>query len=169
MAAHHQRRRAGRARPWLLAAAGALALAIGVARGLREPVPTASDAPPVHETPVPEAPLAPPPPAAAPTPGDAAAPAADERAEIAAALAADLAEHLPDRKLSSEEIDAAAGALLRLRDARRALRELPHTPENATRRRELGEEMARAAEDFEYQVDLDPADFLRAVSDGVER
>jgi hypothetical protein len=166
MAAHDHRRSAGRARPWLLAAAGGLALALGVVRGLREPVPRA--APPAREPALPEPePFAgsPPPPA----PGAPAAPAPDERAELAAALAAELAERLPDRKLSSEELDAAAGALLRLRDARRALRELPRTPENAVRRRELGEEMARATEDFEYVMDLDPAAFLRAVSDGVAR
>jgi hypothetical protein len=163
MAARDHRRRAGRARPWLLAAAGVLALAIGVVHGLREPVrseePAALEPAPPEPAPVP---TSPPPPA----PEAAAAPAPDERAELAAVLAADFAARLPDRKLSS---DAAAGALLRLRAARRALRELPRTPENAARRRELGEEMLFAAEHFEYLVELDPAEFLRAVSDGVER
>lgn len=150
-------------------AIGGLALAVGLVVALvlarhEEPLERAPSPPP-DEAPAaaPDAPAAEPP--AAPAAG---APR-DERAELAAVLAADLAEHLPDRKLSSDELDAAADALLRLREARRALAELPRTPENAERRRELSEEMGRASEDFEYVVDLDPAAFLRAVSDGVER
>lgn len=159
-----QRSGAGRARLWLLAAAAVISLVAGVVRGLREPPP-----------PVPEAPAAGPPagpalpPAAAtarvPAPELAPAPAPPSRREaVRALLEKSLAEHFPDRKLSSDELDAAADALLRLRAARLELRALPRTAENAERLRELNEEMGRAFEDFEYLVDVDPATFTEKAS-----
>jgi hypothetical protein len=169
MAARDHRRRAGRVRPWLLAAAGVLALALGVVRGLREPVPPVAEAPAAREPAGPgQAPPASAPPAPAPESEAAEAPPPSRRDAVRALLEQSLAEHFPDRKLSSDELDAAADALMRLRAARLELRALPRTPENAERLRELGEEMGRASEDFEYLVDVDPITFTEKASGELE-
>jgi len=156
----------GRARLWLLAGAALLALAVGVVRGLREPLRPAAEAPAAGEPALPERP-----PAAATAPGPAVAPApapASRRDAVRALLEKSLAEHFPDRKLSSDELDAAADALMRLRAARLELRALPRTAENAERLRELEEEMGRAFEDFEYLVDVDPVTFTEKASGELE-
>jgi hypothetical protein len=158
----------GRARLWLLAGAALLALVVGVVRGLREPLPPAAEAPAAGE---PAPPERPPPAAAAPIPAPEASPGPappSRRDAVRALLETSLAEHFPDRKLSSDELDAAADALLRLRAARLGLRDLPRTPENAERLRELNEEMGRAFEDFEYLVDVDPVTFTEKASGELE-
>ena len=127
------------------------------------------------DAPAARAPRAPPavaPPAPAPAPEASAAPLPaappaeppdDRRVEIRARLERDLAAHFPELKLSSDEIDAAADALVRLREARLELALLPRTPEHGERRRELLREIGRAYEDFEYVVELDPAEFTERV------
>ena len=179
MALRDQRRTAGRTRLWLLAGAALLALVIGIVRGLREPAPPAAEpqaqAPNPSEEP--QAPLATPP---APAP-ETAEPPAPETAEppapvsppsrreaVRTLLEQDLAEHVPDRKLSSDELDAATDALMRLRAARLELRALPLTPENAERIRALKDEMGQASLDFEYVVDVDPITFTEKASGGFD-
>ena len=103
-------------------------------------------------------------PAAPAAPTEAAGPEAERRAAIRARLEASIAEHLPDRKLSSDQLDAATDALLRLRAARLELAALPRTPEHAERLRELTAAIGEASADFEYVVDLDPAEFTERVS-----
>ncbi len=159
-----QRSGVGRARLWLLAGAALLALVVGVVRGLREPLPPAAEAPAPGDPALPERP-----PAAAPAPEVAPAPAPPSRRDaVRALLEKSLAEHFPDRKLSSDELDAAADALMRLRAARLELRALPRTADNAERLRELNEEMGRAFEDFEYLVDVDPVTFTEKASGELE-
>jgi hypothetical protein len=163
-----QRSGAGRARLWLLAGAAVLSLVVGVVRGLREPPARGAEAPAAGE---PAPPERPPRAAAAPVPAPEVAPAPappSRREAVRALLEKSLAEHFPDRKLSSDELDAAADALLRLRAARLELRALPRTSENAERLRELSEEMGRAFEDFEYLVDVDPVTFTEKASGELE-
>jgi hypothetical protein len=100
---------------------------------------------------------------APPDSGAPADPEAERRVAIRARLDASLTEHLPELKLSSEELDAATDALMRLRAARRELAELPRTPENAARIRELKAAIGTAYADFEYVVELDPAEFTERV------
>jgi hypothetical protein len=133
------------------------------------------------EPPAEPAPAPPPAETGAPAPAIATAPTAPEarrepepdtaadaerelRATIRARLEASIAEHLPDLELSSDELDAAADALLRLRAARLALNALPRTPEHAERLHELRAEVAEASADFEYVVELDPIEFTERVS-----
>jgi hypothetical protein len=161
----------------LLGGAVLLAFAIGVARGILdepaerapepEPPPAPAAAAPRAEAPPEPAPLGEP--RAAPAdPRREAAPADPRREAVRARLARDLAAHFPDRKLSSDEIDAAADALMRLRAARLELNELPRTAENAERIRSLTREIGEAYEDFEYVVELDPAEFTERVDPGVD-
>src|SRR5699024_4437896 len=93
-------------------ALGTLALAmlgalLWLARGRappREPAPAPERTAAVRES----IPSAPPAPATrVPAPSAAVDPAAARRAELRARLESDLAEHLPDRKLSSDQLDAA--------------------------------------------------------------
>jgi hypothetical protein len=109
-------------------------------------------------------PQPPPPPApTAPAPS-LATPAQEPRAALRAQLVAALEGPLTDHKLSSDEIDAATDALLRLREARRELAALPRTPENAERLRELRDAVGTAMGDFEYLLDLDPAELSELIS-----
>jgi len=88
---------------------------------------------------------------------------------VRAALADALARHQPSLKLSSEELDAAASALWRLREARlelRALREAPDSPTASERRRALREAIGRASEDFRYHVEMSPAEFTALAQPG---
>jgi len=171
MALRDQRRTAGRTRLWLLAGAALLALVIGIVRGLREPAPPAAEPQAQAPTPSeePQAPLATPP---APAPETAEPPAPvsppSRREAVRTLLEQDLAEHFPDRKLSSDELDAATDALMRLRAARLELRALPLTPENAERIRALKDEMGQASLDFEYVVDVDPITFTEKASGGFD-
>jgi hypothetical protein len=178
MALRDHRRTPGRTRLWLLAGAALLALVVGVVRGLREPAPPAAERPAAREAaeaqPAPPAaepqtPLAMPP---GPAAGTAEPPAPvsppSRREAVRALLEQDLAEHFPDRKLSSDELEAATDALMRLRAARLELRALPLTPENAERIRALKEEMGQAALDFEYVVDVDPITFTEKASGGFD-
>jgi hypothetical protein len=159
--------RSTRRRWMLLGGAALLAFGVGVARELHDDPPGA--APPARE-PAPE-PLAgeldsgssP-----APSPEPEAAPPDPRREAIRARLEADLAAHFPALKLSSDEIDAAADALMRLRAARLELNGLPRTAENAERIRTLTREIGEAYEDFEYVVELDPAEFTERVDPGVD-
>jgi hypothetical protein len=150
-------------------AVGGLALAVALGAAL---LVARSSAPPpepvrpaVPRAAAPEAvPAAP----APPVPSEPAAPAdaeAERRTEIREELEASIAEHLPDRKLSSDQLDAATDALLRLRAAHLELRALPRRRENAGRRRELSEAIGQASLDFEYVVGLDPAEFTERVSE----
>jgi hypothetical protein len=87
---------------------------------------------------------------------------------VRALLERDLADHFPERKLSSDQLDAATDALMRLRAARLELNALPRTAENAARLRELKEELARASADFQYEVGVDPITFTDEVSGGFD-
>jgi hypothetical protein len=159
-----------RARFWLLGSMALLAFGIGLARELREPRPESPEPsrPAARAAGLPPAPAASEAGAARLAPRDAPA-SASARDEIRAALEASLAESLPDRKLSSDQLDAATDALLRLSEAQRSLRILPRTRQNAERLAELREAIGQASADFEYVIDLDPARFLQAVSPGVDR
>ena len=149
----------------------ALAVALGAAWLARReeasrprapsPAPLASPARP-PESPLPRPEGAAPQPAAS-IPGEPTDPAPPLAEELRAWLEAAIAEKLPDRKLSSDQLDAATDALLRLRAARREMRALPRTPENARRREELREALGEASADFEYVVELDPAEFTELV------
>jgi hypothetical protein len=148
----------------------ALAAALGVALLLTRP-----SAPPPEPVRPPEPADAPPTaPPTAPAPSRATAPAApadeeaERRTEIREELEASIAEHLPDLKLSSDQLDAASDALLRLRAAHLELAALPRTPENAERLRELTQAIGQASLDFEYVVGLDPAEFTERVSEEEE-
>lgn len=147
---------------WLLgglALAAGLAVALFVARQQAAPPERAPEAAPVETLPIAPAPAAPRPPVPSADPEE------ERRAAIRARLEASIAEHLPDLKLSSDEVDAAADALGRLRAARRELAALPRTPENAARLRELTAAIGAAYADFEYVVELDPAEFTERVEE----
>jgi hypothetical protein len=85
---------------------------------------------------------------------------------VRAALAGVIDERLPDRKLSSDELDRLAEAAFRLREAQQALRALPPTPEHAEERRALLEQITRAGEDFAYVLDMTPGEFTARVQSG---
>jgi hypothetical protein len=152
----------------LLGGAVLLAFAIGVARGILDEPAERAPEPEPPPAPAAAAPRAEAPPEPAPLGEPRAAPADPRREAVRARLARDLAAHFPDRKLSSDEIDAAADALMRLRAARLELNELPRTAENAERIRSLTREIGEAYEDFEYVVELDPAEFTERVDPGVD-
>jgi hypothetical protein len=147
----------------LLGGAALLAFAVGVARGMLEPPEAAPPRAPAAAAAVPEAA---PPPAPAPIEAPAPAPLDLRREAVRARLEADLAAHFPELRLSSDEIDGATDALMRLRAARLELKALPRTPENAERIAALRREMGEAYEDFEYVVELDPAEFTERVEPG---
>ena len=109
------------------------------------------------------APAAPPHPVTEPDGAEAQAPPS-RRDAVRALLEQSLAEHFPDRKLSSDEIDLATDALMRLRAARLELKALPRTAENAERIRELTAELGQASADFEYLLDVDPITFTERAS-----
>ena len=73
-----------------------------------------------------------------------------------------LSETFVDERLSSDEIEKASSALLRIREARIAMRALPMEPENARERRRLIEVMNEATRDFGDVMDMDPAAFTEA-------
>ena len=154
-------------RPWWLFLVAVL-LALGVSRWLlseEPPPPPEREAAPARTSEIPTPPQA----AAGPEPESAEAPTAGTRRDaVRTLLEADLAEHFPDRKLSSDELDAAADALMRLRAARLELKALPRTRENAERIRELTAELGQASADFEYLVDLDPIAFTEQASGGFD-
>jgi hypothetical protein len=151
----------------LLGGCAALAFAIGIARGLREEPPAPEPMHAATEPSTPPPPTAPPPTAPSASP-EAAAPSDPRREAIRAKLAADLDTHFPELKLSSDEVDAAADALMRLRAARLELDALPRTPDNGERVHELVREIGRAYEDFEYVIELDPAEFTERVDPGID-
>ena len=104
-----------------------------------------------------------------PEPGSVEVPAPPSRRDaVRALLEQSLAEHFPDRKLSSDEMDLATDALMRLRAARLELNALPRTAENAARIRELTTELGQASADFEYVVDVDPITFTERASGGFD-
>jgi hypothetical protein len=147
----------------LLGGVTLLAFAVGVGREVfEEPAP-----PPAAREPAPApVPNAAPSPAPAPRREPAAPPSDPRREAVRARLEADLAAHFPELKLASDEVDAATDALMRLRAARLELNKLPRTPENAERMEALLREIGEAYEDFEYVVELDPAEFTERVEPG---
>jgi hypothetical protein len=156
--------RSTRVRWLLLGGAAVLAFAVGVAPGMLD---APEPAPPPREPAPPAVAARPAQPRAAPAPrAPEAAPSGGPRAEIRAQLEADLAEYFPELKLSSDEVDAAADALARLRAARLELDGLPRTRENAERIEELKLAIGEAYEDFEYVVEVDPAEFSERVDEG---
>ena len=70
-----------------------------------------------------------------------------------------LASTFPDYRLSSDEIDRAAGALFRLRETRLALNALPMSRETSDERRELLRTLEEAVTDFSNVMDMDPSEF----------
>jgi hypothetical protein len=154
----------------LVVAIGALlGLVLTLRRSEPDPPPPAAEERALA-TPQPRAPL---PPAGAvlsqPEPEAAEAPAPPSRRDaVRSLLEKSLAEHFPDRKLSSDELDAATDALMRLRAARLELNALPRTPENAERLRELTAAMGEASADFEYVVEIDPITFTERASGGFD-
>jgi hypothetical protein len=160
------RRRAAR-----FAAVIALLLGLGLAihRLAPAPLPARPDewTPPSAPQPTAPAPAAAPQPV--PEPDSTEAPAPPSRRDaVRALLEQSIAEHFPDRKLSSDEIDLATDALMRLRAARLELKALPRTAENAERIRELTAELGQASADFEYLVDVDPITFTERASGGFD-
>jgi hypothetical protein len=149
-----------------IALAAALAVVLLLTRSSAPPPePVRTTAP---EAAAPEAPAVAPAPSAAPAAAEPVDAEAERRAEMRAQLEASIAEHLPDRKLSSDQLDAATDALLRLRAAHLELAALPRRPENAERLRELTEAIGQASLDFEYVVDLDPVEFTERASEDDE-
>jgi DNA-binding transcriptional ArsR family regulator len=82
---------------------------------------------------------------------------------VLASLRAAIERKLPGQKLSSEEYDQLAEAVLRMRSVQQQLRGVPPTAENAERLRALREELATAAGDFEYVLEMSPAEFTAQV------
>ena len=148
--------------------AAVIALLLGLGFAIHRLAPDPLPARPDERTPASApsaspAPAVPPQPAPAPDGAEAQAPPS-RRDAVRALLEQSLAEHFPDRKLSSDEIDLATDALMRLRAARLELKALPRTAENAERIRELTAELGQASADFEYLVDVDPITFTERAS-----
>jgi hypothetical protein len=168
-------------RSWLVAGAAVVAL-VAVAVVLWRPAPPADPprpAPPPSAEPRIAEP-APPVPAPAPAPAEPVPPGEAEpggsgildsegeptRALVLASLRASIEEHLPSYKLSSEEYDDLADAVLRIRATQQRIRALSLDPENAPRLRSLREDLADAAADFEYVLEMSPAEFSARVQPG---
>lgn len=83
---------------------------------------------------------------------------------IRARLEQALETSFPDRKLSSDELERAASALVRLRETRMALDALAFDPSTSNERRRLVEELGRAAADFSDVLEMDPAEFTARVA-----
>lgn len=86
---------------------------------------------------------------------------------IQGALRGAIEEYFPRRKLSSDQLERLTDAVTSLRDSRAELRGLPFTSEAAERRRELVEAIGAATSDFEYILEMSPAEFTAAVQPGV--
>jgi hypothetical protein len=84
------------------------------------------------------------------------------RYSVASAIEA----HLPSYKLSSEQYDALADALVRMRRLRREISEIRRSPEHAKRIAELRTELMRADEDFAYILGMSAAEFTERVQPG---
>ncbi|MDP3936942.1 MAG: hypothetical protein Q8R92_02260 [Deltaproteobacteria bacterium] len=122
------------------------------------PAPAGTVAPP----PAPRVAIPPPapPPAGATSPDE---PAAPDRALVREALQEAFAEKLPDRRLSEEEFDKLADAVLRMRAARERMAALSLTRENAAELAQLREDLNTAVTDFEYVSELTPSAFSALV------
>ena len=72
---------------------------------------------------------------------------------VRAMLDSTISTHLPSIKLSSDELDRLTDSVVRMRNTRRELADLPVTRENADRLRELRRELTTAAVDFELVRD----------------
>jgi hypothetical protein len=131
-------------------------------------VPAPLAAAPTPSAPLPVEPVAPLPPVEPVEPPASVDPETARRVAIRTWLEASITEQLPELKLSSDELDAATDALMRLRAARRELTALPRTPETGERIRELTHAIGAAYADFEYVVELDPADFTELLEEDDE-
>jgi len=158
---------------WLIVVAIALLLGLGLVGRLFTPEP------PLPKPPAPAAPAdaiaverGEPAPAREPETGEpetaAAAAAPTRRSAVRAQLEQSLAEHFPSHKLSSDQLETATDALLRVRAARLELNATPRQPEHAERIRALTAELRQAAEDFEYVVGVDPITFTERASGGFD-
>jgi hypothetical protein len=81
------------------------------------------------------------------------------RALVLASLRSAVERELPSHKLSSDQYDTLADAVLQMRAAREALARLPADAAHAARARELREQLGQAAADFEYVLEMSPAEF----------
>ncbi len=163
---------------WIAAITVALAAGavIGFWPGISErplpALPAPGLAPLAKPAPAPAIPVAPPPapraatPPAALPPADAIAPdesAVPDRAFVRQALQEAFAEKLPDRRLSDDDFDKLADAVLRMRAARERMAALSLNRENAAELARLREELTAAVTDFEYVSELTPSAFSALV------
>jgi hypothetical protein len=86
---------------------------------------------------------------------------------VLASLRAAIETHLPGHKLTDVEYEQLADAILEMRAARQRLRGVPLDAEHAEERRRLREELAGAAADFEYVLEMSPAEFTARVQPGL--
>ena len=91
------------------------------------------------------------------------------RSLVHASLERALREHHPRYKLSEDDVERATDAVLRLREARLALAELPQTPEVSDERRALVEEVAAAGAAFAEAVDMGLDEFTEGAGGGIDR
>jgi hypothetical protein len=80
-----------------------------------------------------------------------------------------IADHFPSHKLSEADVEVLTDAVLRLREARLALKELPETEDAAPQRRELLEEIEDAGRTFAEVMDMGLESFTAGAGGGVDR
>lgn len=91
------------------------------------------------------------------------------RAFMRHAFESAVAESFPDRRLSSDEVERVTDSLMTLRDAKRALRELPPDEEHAEQRRLLIEQIGEASSVFRDVMEISPSEFTAGAEPGVDR
>jgi hypothetical protein len=80
-----------------------------------------------------------------------------------------IADHFPSHKLSETDVEVLTDAVLRLRESRLALNELPETEDVAPQRRELLEEIEDAGRTFAEVMDMGLESFTAGAGGGVDR
>jgi hypothetical protein len=138
----------------------------GVAAPLAPAATTPELMPPSVPTPAEREPASAPRPPAAPPTAYVDAAGSPSRELVRAALEAALADHWSSYKLTPAEVERITDAVLSLREAQAALRELPASPEVADRRRALVERIGQADADFAEVMEMSFAEFTRGAGTG---
>lgn len=86
---------------------------------------------------------------------------------VLASLRDAVERHIPSHKLSSDEYARLADAVMRMRETQAGLRSLPLDEEHAEQLRALREQLADAAAEFEYVLDMSPAEFSARAQPGL--
>ncbi len=95
--------------------------------------------------------------------------AGPSRAFMRSAFESAVAEHFPDRRLSSDEVERVTDSLMDLREAKEALRTLPIDAEHAEQRRRLVERIGEASDAFRDVMDITPSEFTTGAGPGIDR